>query len=70
MQLTFKMVGYGLFVTINWVMCKLTTATTIPIIQGKYLEIVKRGFGFCCNWANLDEFHSAANKTKRMLTKF
>ena len=62
MQLT-QNGGYGSFV-INWSnVWKLTTAATIPYYTGKYLNS-KRGFGFVAIGANLDEFHSAANKTK------
>ena len=62
MQLT-QNGGYGSFV-INWSnVWKLTTAATIPYYTGKYANS-KRGFGFVAIGANLDEFHSAANKTK------
>ena len=62
MQLT-QNGGYGSFV-INWSnVWKLTTAATIPYYTGKYANN-KRGFGFVAIGANLEEFHSAANKTK------
>ena len=62
MQLT-QNGGYGSFI-INWSnVWKLTTAATIPYYTGKYANS-KRGFGFVAIGANLEEFHSAANKTK------
>ena len=55
--------GYGSFI-INWSdVWKLTTAATIPYYTGKYAN-TKRGFGFVSIGASVDDFHSAANKTK------
>ncbi|WP_368028674.1 ATP-binding protein [Arcobacter sp. s6] len=62
MQLT-QNGGYGSFI-INWSnVWKLTTAATIPYYTGKYGN-TKRGFGFVSIGASVDDFHSAANKTK------
>lgn len=62
MQLT-QNGGYGSFI-INWSnVWKLTTAATIPYYTGKYAN-TKRGFGFVSIGASVDDFHSAANKTK------
>ena len=62
MQLT-KNGGYGSFIIYWSKVWKLTTAATIPYYTGKYKNS-KRGFGFVTIGANVDEFHSAANKTK------
>ena len=62
MQLT-QNGGYGSFI-INWSnVWKLTTAAAIPYYTGKYGN-TKRGFGFVSIGASVDDFHSAANKTK------
>jgi signal transduction histidine kinase len=63
MQLT-QNGGYGSFI-INWSgVWKLTTAATIPYYTGKYANS-KRGFGFVTIGASVDDFHAAANETKR-----
>lgn len=63
MQLT-QHGGYGSFI-INWSnVWKLTTAASIPYFTGKYKES-PRGFGFIAIGANVDEFHAAANETKK-----
>ncbi|WP_419776844.1 ATP-binding protein [Malaciobacter marinus] len=67
MQLT-QNGGYGSFI-IHWSnIWKLTTAATIPYYTGKYANS-KRGFGFVSIGANVNEFHAAANKTKRDVRK-
>ena len=63
MQLT-KNGGYGSFVIYWSKVWKLTTAAAIPYYTGKYANS-KRGFGFVTIGANVDEFHSAANETKK-----
>ncbi len=55
--------GYGSFIIFWSNVWKLTTAATIPYFSGQYKNS-KRGFGFVTIGANVDEFHSAANKTK------
>ena len=55
--------GFGSFIIYWSNVWKLTTAATIPYYSGKYKNS-KRGFGFVTIGANVDEFHSAANKTK------
>lgn len=55
--------GYGSFIIYWSNVWKLTTAATIPYYTGQYKNS-KRGFGFVTIGANVDEFHSAANKTK------
>ncbi|NVJ54587.1 MAG: HAMP domain-containing histidine kinase, partial [Campylobacteraceae bacterium] len=67
MQLT-KNGGYGSFVIFWSNVWKLTTAATIPYYTGKYGN-TKRGFGFVTIGANVEEFHAAANETKRSITK-
>ena len=67
MQLT-KEGGYGSFVIFWSNVWKLTTAATIPYYTGKYANS-KRGFGFVTIGANVDEFHLAANQTKKNLNK-
>ena len=67
MQLT-KDGGYGSFVIFWSNVWKLTTAATIPYYTGKYANS-KRGFGFVTIGANIDEFHLAANQTKKNLNK-
>lgn len=63
MQLT-EHGGYGSFI-INWSnVWKLTTAAAIPYYTGKYKNS-PRGFGFVAIGANIDEFHAAANETKK-----
>jgi hypothetical protein len=63
MQLT-KNGGYGSFI-INWSkIWKLTTAATIPYYTGMYGN-TKRGFGFVSIGASVDDFHAAANDTKK-----
>ena len=67
MQLT-QNGGYGSFI-IHWSnIWKLSTAATIPYYTGKYANS-KRGFGFVSIGANVNEFHAAANKTKRDVRK-
>ncbi len=67
MQLT-KNGGYGSFVIYWSKVWKLTTAAAIPYYTGKYKDS-KRGFGFVTIGANVDEFHAAANETKRSVNK-
>ena len=56
--------GYGSFV-INWSgVWKLTTAAAIPYYTGQYANS-KRGFGFVTIGASVDDFHAAANETKK-----
>lgn len=63
MQLT-QNGGYGSFI-INWSnVWKLTTAATIPYYTGQYAN-TKRGFGFVAMGASVDDFHAAANQTKK-----
>ena len=62
MQLT-QNGGYGSFIIYWSKVWKLSTAAAIPYYTGKYANS-KRGFGFVTIGANVDEFHSAANKTK------
>ena len=63
MQLT-QNGGYGSFI-INWSnVWKLTTAAAIPYYTGKYANS-KRGFGFVTIGASVDDFHAAANETKK-----
>lgn len=62
MQVT-KDGGYGSFIIYWSKVWKLTTAATIPYYTGQYAS-TKRGFGFITIGANVEEFHSAANKTK------
>ena len=60
--------GYGSFV-INWSgVWKLTTAASIPYYTGKYAKS-KRGFGFVTIGASVDDFHAAANETKRNVSE-
>jgi len=60
--------GYGSFI-INWSgVWKLTTAASIPYYTGKY-ENSKRGFGFVTIGASVDDFHAAANETKKNVSK-
>jgi len=63
MQLT-KKGGYGSFEIFWSGVNKLTTAATIPYYTGQYANS-KRGFGFVTLGANVDEFHLAANETKK-----
>jgi len=58
--------GYGSFIIYWSKVWKLTTAATIPYYTGEYKNS-KRGFGFVTVGANVDEFHSAANKTKERI---
>jgi len=60
--------GYGSFIIYWSKVWKLTTAAAIPYYTGKYANS-KRGFGFVTIGANVEEFHSAANETKRNVTK-
>ncbi|QKF66267.1 two-component system sensor histidine kinase [Arcobacter venerupis] len=56
--------GYGSFI-INWSgVWKLTTAAAIPYYTGKYSNS-KRGFGIVTIGASVDDFHAAANETKK-----
>ncbi|GGD33151.1 hypothetical protein GCM10012288_03880 [Malaciobacter pacificus] len=63
MQLT-ENGGYGSFVIFWSGVWKLVTAAAIPYYTGDYANS-KRGFGFVTIGANVDEFHMAANNTKR-----
>ena len=63
MQLT-KNGGYGSFLIYWSNVWKLTTAATIPYYTGKFANS-KRGFGFVTIGANVEEFHAAANETKK-----
>jgi len=56
--------GYGSFVIFWSGVWKLTTAAAIPYYTGQYGDN-KRGFGFVTIGANVDEFHLAANETKK-----
>jgi len=56
--------GYGSFEILFSGVNKLTTAATIPYYTGQYANS-KRGFGFVTIGANVDEFHLAANETKK-----
>lgn len=67
MQLT-QNGGYGSFVILWSGVWKLTTAAAIPYYTGKYKNS-KRGFGFVTIGANVDEFHAAANETKKNVDK-
>ncbi|RXK02885.1 sensor histidine kinase [Halarcobacter bivalviorum] len=60
--------GYGSFIIYWSNVWKLSTAATIPYYTGQYTSS-KRGFGFVTIGANVDEFHAAANETKRSVTK-
>jgi diguanylate cyclase (GGDEF)-like protein len=60
--------GYGSFIIYWSKVWKLTTAATIPYYTGQY-GLSKRGFGFVTIGANVDEFHSAAIKTKKEIEK-
>lgn len=60
--------GYGSFIIYWSKVWKLTTAATIPYYTGQYGSS-KRGFGFVTIGANVDEFHSAATKTKKEIEK-
>jgi signal transduction histidine kinase/DNA-binding cell septation regulator SpoVG len=67
MQLT-QNGGYGSFI-INWSgVWKLTTAATIPYYTGQYANS-KRGFGFVSIGASVDDFHAAANETKKNVSE-
>ena len=60
--------GYGSF-EINWSgVWKLTTAATIPYYTGQYANS-KRGFGFVTIGASVDDFHAAANETKKNVSE-
>ena len=60
--------GYGSFV-INWSgVWKLTTAAAIPYYTGQYAHS-KRGFGFVTIGASVDDFHAAANETKKNVSE-
>lgn len=65
MQLT-ENGGYGSFIIFWSNVWKLTTAATIPYYTGKYGN-TKRGFGFVTIGANVEEFHAAANETKKSI---
>ena len=60
--------GYGSFVIYWSKVWKLTTAAAIPYYTGQYGNS-KIGFGFVTIGANVDEFHSAAIKTKKDIEK-
>ncbi|NVJ53173.1 MAG: HAMP domain-containing histidine kinase [Campylobacteraceae bacterium] len=59
--------GFGSFIIYWSNVWKLTTAATIPYYTGQYANS-KRGFGFVTIGANVDEFHAAANETKKSVT--
>ena len=60
--------GYGSFI-INWSgVWKLTTAAAIPYYTGKYAN-TKRGLGFVTIGASVDDFHAAANETKKNISE-
>ena len=60
--------GFGSFL-INWSgVLKLTTAATIPYYTGQYANS-KRGFGFVTIGASIDDFHAAANETKKNVSE-
>lgn len=63
MQLT-QNGGYGSFLIYWSKVWKLTTAAAIPYYTGQYKDS-KRGFGFVTIGANVNEFHEAANQTKK-----
>ena len=65
MQLT-EQGGVGSFIIFWSKVWKLTTAATIPYYTGQYGES-PRGFGFVTIGANVDEFHKAADMTKKTL---
>ncbi|RXK08841.1 two-component sensor histidine kinase, partial [Halarcobacter bivalviorum] len=67
MQLT-QNGGYGSFIIFWSNVWKLTTAAAIPYYTGKYGDS-KRGFGFVTIGANVEEFHAAANETRRSISK-
>lgn len=67
MQLT-QNGGYGSFIIYFSNVWKLTTAAAIPYYTGKY-KSSKRGFGFVTIGANVEEFHSAANETKKSVNR-
>ncbi|MCV6606870.1 MAG: ATP-binding protein [Campylobacterales bacterium] len=56
--------GYGSFVIFWSKVWKLSTAAAIPYYTGRFGKS-KMGFGFITIGANVEEFHSAANKTKQ-----
>ncbi|RXK11450.1 two-component sensor histidine kinase, partial [Halarcobacter mediterraneus] len=65
MQLT-ENGGYGSFIIYWSKLWKLSTAAAIPYYTGKYGNS-KRGFGFVTIGANVNEFHAAANETKKSI---
>jgi signal transduction histidine kinase len=67
MELT-KNGGHGSFVLYWSGVLKLVTAAPIEYDTGKYKNS-KRGFGFVTIGANVNEFHSAADKTKDNIEK-
>ncbi len=67
MQLT-KDGGSGSFIIYWSKLWKLSTAATIPYYTGQYGN-TKRGFGFVTIGANVDDFHSAALKSKEKIQK-
>jgi signal transduction histidine kinase len=67
MELT-KNGGHGSFIIYWSGVWKLVTAAPIPYYTGKYNN-TKRGFGFVTIGANVDEFHAAANETKKNIEK-
>ncbi|MGA1931932.1 ATP-binding protein [Arcobacter sp. YIC-464] len=60
--------GYGSFLIYWSKVWKLTTAAAIPYYTSQYAES-KRGFGFVTIGANVDEFHEAANQTKKSISE-
>ena len=67
MQIT-KNGGYGSFIIYWSKVWKLTTAASIPYFTGQYGS-TKRGFGFVTIGANVEEFHSAANETRKSVNQ-
>ena len=60
---------FWFFFLINWSgVLKLTTAATIPYYTGQYANS-KRGFGFVTIGASIDDFHAAANETKKNVSE-
>jgi len=60
--------GYGSFIIYWSNVWKLTTAASIPYFTGQY-GTTKRGFGFVTIGANVEEFHSAANETRKSVNQ-
>jgi signal transduction histidine kinase len=60
--------NYGSFIIYWSEVWKLTTAAVIPYYTGQY-KSSNTGFGFVTIGANVDEFHKAANNSKKKLDK-